>query len=186
MRKLALWVATFAALTALLPAIASAQTRTSSVYAVKFVCGLQSPAGLTPPSEPPVKPGNYATKINLELVLGEGAQVTANVSVAGLTSTAPLTLSLTAPFTDEDITCADIATAIASLYPNGAPPAFVNGYVNIIPPNLGTTLAVTAVYTAQGYYFSPIGSVFLPPRPNAQVSIDVVPESPITVALPNG
>jgi hypothetical protein len=32
-------------------------------YAVKFVCGLQRPSG--EPGEPPVKPGNYATEVNI-------------------------------------------------------------------------------------------------------------------------
>jgi hypothetical protein len=32
-------------------------------YGVKFVCGLQGPSPL--PGEPPVKPGNYATEINI-------------------------------------------------------------------------------------------------------------------------
>src|SRR5215831_4158638 len=36
------------------------------VYSVKFICGDQSAIpNLRPPSEPPVKPGNYATAINI-------------------------------------------------------------------------------------------------------------------------
>jgi len=36
------------------------------VYSVKYVCGVQAAlANLRLPSEPPVKPGNYATAINI-------------------------------------------------------------------------------------------------------------------------
>ena len=47
--------------------VASAQPAPpSSIYAVKFVCGRQAPLNnVTPPVEPPVKPGNYATKVKL-------------------------------------------------------------------------------------------------------------------------
>src|SRR5260370_16896972 len=41
-------------------------TKGLCVYSVKFVCGLQLPIpGQVPPSEPPVKPGNYATAVNI-------------------------------------------------------------------------------------------------------------------------
>jgi hypothetical protein len=43
-----------------LPAPAPAGTYS---YAVKFVCGLQRPTA--EPGEPPVKPGNYATEVNI-------------------------------------------------------------------------------------------------------------------------
>lgn len=37
-----------------------------SIYSVKFVCGLQGiNPDITVPAEPPVKPGNYATVINI-------------------------------------------------------------------------------------------------------------------------
>src|SRR5512139_3651184 len=34
-------------------------------YAAKFVCGLQAPLAQGAPGEPVVKPGNYATDINI-------------------------------------------------------------------------------------------------------------------------
>ena len=34
-------------------------------YAAKFVCGLSSPVTLSPPKEPIVKRGNYATVVNI-------------------------------------------------------------------------------------------------------------------------
>jgi hypothetical protein len=49
---------------------ASAQT-TINVYAVKFVYGVQKPiSSFTAPQEPVVKPGNYATLVNVEYVAG--------------------------------------------------------------------------------------------------------------------
>src|SRR6516225_7688711 len=36
------------------------------VYSIKFICGDQAPVpNLRPPSESPVKPGNYATAVNI-------------------------------------------------------------------------------------------------------------------------
>src|SRR5260370_23453641 len=46
---------------------ARAQGTSSYVYSVKFVCGLQAvpSSQFPPPHEPTVKPGNYATAINV-------------------------------------------------------------------------------------------------------------------------
>jgi hypothetical protein len=40
-------------------------TEQSFVYSVKFLCGIQPQKVSAPPAEPPVKPGNYATAINI-------------------------------------------------------------------------------------------------------------------------
>src|SRR5262249_31796514 len=48
---------------------ASAQSAAppTAVYAVKFVCGTEAPTNvIAPPAEQNVKPGNYATVINVE------------------------------------------------------------------------------------------------------------------------
>src|SRR5690242_3393793 len=40
----------------------------AAVYSVKFLCGFQNPidvSPLGPQAEPPVKPGNYATAVNI-------------------------------------------------------------------------------------------------------------------------
>ena len=69
MRKIVFFAMIVGGLVGLLrPQVASA--RSQSIYAVKFVCGAQAPASadVTLPAEPPVKPGNYATKINVELL----------------------------------------------------------------------------------------------------------------------
>lgn len=47
------------------PIPASAQTTPLFNYSVKFVCGVQKPISPNDPGEPPVKPGNYATEINI-------------------------------------------------------------------------------------------------------------------------
>ena len=47
------------------PTPASAQATPLFNYSVKFVCGLQKPLSPNEPGEPVVKPGNYATEINI-------------------------------------------------------------------------------------------------------------------------
>jgi hypothetical protein len=158
-----------------------AQTATLRPLPVKFVCGRQAPDfDFTAPAEPPVKPGNYATVINIEnLTTGsDGSSVPVSigwtVSVPGLTPAAGATITGLGGLATQDITCADIASALKS--PNG----FISGYVNItpVPPNVTTTpeLAVTAVYTAQGCNF-PILSTLVPSVPTCTgpVSTKVVP-----------
>ena len=92
---------------------ASAQS-SPSIYAVKFVCGKQAPINsLTPPAEPPVKPGNYATKVNVELLSlpnpNGGGGVSWNVSLAG--GGGPSLTTLANPLNQletVDVTCAAI------------------------------------------------------------------------------
>src|SRR2546428_12734842 len=70
MRKLAsmvIGISVVAAALVLVPSLASAQAQDQRpiVYSVKFVCGLQAVIPTRPPTEPPVKPGNYATAVNI-------------------------------------------------------------------------------------------------------------------------
>jgi hypothetical protein len=170
-----------------------AQLRTASVSAlpVKFVCGRQTPNfDLTAPAEPPVKPGNYATVINIENLTsnpdtGAGIPVAIRwiVSVAGATSPMPgAPITGLAQFATADITCADIASAVKA--PNG----FITGFVNIIPvgPAAGILpqVAVTAVYTSQGCNF-PILSTLVPALPTCSgpVSTKVVPFGALSVGV---
>ena len=98
-----------------------------TTYSVKFVCGTQAPqSNLNAPAEPPVKPGNYATVINVE-GLSNDIGATAIVSPAGSASSNTISLSPLSLFVTKDITCADIAKALGA-----PPPSFVTGYVNII------------------------------------------------------
>jgi hypothetical protein len=161
-----------------------AQTLSASMYAVKFVCGTQRPnPNLTAPAEPPVKPGNYATVINVQSLSGT---TDATQTVAGIVSIAndaihPLSnspLSLT-EFQTKDITCADIIASAPNLATNG----FITGYVDL---RSTATLAVTAVYSSQGCVF-PLNTIaVLPPACAGAVSVDVVPQQPAAVTTPAG
>src|SRR5712692_10438812 len=70
MRKLAsmlIGISVVSAALVLVPSLASAQAQDQRpiVYSVKFVCGLQAITPTSPLTEPPVKPGNYATAVNI-------------------------------------------------------------------------------------------------------------------------
>jgi hypothetical protein len=164
--------------------VSSAQTASAGTpIPVKFVCGVERPnPNLTPPAEPPVKPGNYATVINIENLTtdSDGASVPVtiswNVSLPGLSAPASgASITGLGEFTTADITCAQIASAIKTVATNG----FITGYVNIVPvpPTASTfaNVAVTAVYTSQGCTFPIIGSLIPGLGCSGAVSIDVVP-----------
>ena len=145
------------------------------VYTVKFVCGTQQPiTTLNAPSEPPVKPGNYATVVNIE-ALSEGAAVEGQVSVAGGGKPAVITppLALSQQFQTVDFTCADIAKAAGS-----SASSFITGYLNIA---FKGPIKVTAVYTAQGCAFSPL----IRPICSGATNVDVVPQDPQPLGPPN-
>ena len=144
-----------------------------TAYSVKFVCGTQAPlSNLNAPAEPPVKPGNYATVINVE-GLNSDIGATAIVSPAGSApSSNTISLSPLSLFVTKDITCADIAKAVGA-----PPPSFITGYVNIIDSG-SRGLSITAVYTSQGCVFPPIlTAVGIKPVCSGPVDIDVVPQA---------
>jgi len=162
------------------PEIASAQT-SSSIYAVKFVCGRQAPLpNAAPPIEPPVKPGNYATKVNLELLspnANGGPVASWNVSLAGDGVSATSPSIVLSQLQTIDFTCAAITRLTSSSVANL--PSFIEGYVNIIA-NPGVQLAVTGVYTSQGCIFPQVAAIaVLPPVCSGPVSIDVVPQQAV-------
>lgn len=169
-----------------LPSIAAAQTLPSTIFPVKFVCGSQAPlaSNLQAPNEPPVKPGNYATKINVELLSAPsfaGAPLgSITVSFSNGAVVTPTTISFAEQLQMQDFTCQDIVNAAVkgNVFPNGLP-KFINGYFNVVafPKN---QFAVTGVYTSQGLLF--------PPRPLAapQVDIDVVPQTGIPFTFATG
>jgi hypothetical protein len=147
-----------------------AQTAPPPVYPVKFVCGTQVPVpGLTSPSEPPVKPGNYATTINIEGLVNN-AQVATTVSVANGNTVGGPGFGLLTNQT-MDITCADISKAV------GASAKFITGFVNITPGS--SALSVTAVYTSQGCDFPAFRST-VQARCEGPTSIEVVPQQFVT------
>ena len=153
----------------------------TSQYAVKFVCGTQRPIpGLTAPAEPPVKPGNYATVINIEGLasVDTGQNVPWLVSVAGQPNPFPGSTLSVKRFQTGDITCADIASATSTLSTKG----FITGYVNLV--TTGGPIVVTAVYTSQGCVF-PLNTIaVIPPACGGAVSTDVVPQQPVATSTP--
>jgi hypothetical protein len=161
---------------------AQAQTQTCSiggqpcVYSVKFICGDQGPIpNLRPPREPPVKPGNYATAVNIhnfhldqQAVILKSAVIALPESQKPGQPSQPRTVAL-GPGQAFEIDCSDIV----SLFPSSpALPAFIKGFVELrgSPGAPFPTLSVTAVYTAQATTGGPVTS-----RP---VSIEVVPVQP--------
>jgi hypothetical protein len=168
----------FAAGFATLVAGASRSADAASIYTVKFVCGTQRPlAGSAAPVEPPVKPGNYATVINVEGLTQSDlvTHVITVISLAGSTGTVAGPILDVNAFLTQDITCADIAAALK------LPPSttFITGFVDL--EQNSKPLSVTAVYTTQGCIFPPLTNVItvLPPICGGASDIDVVPQTPI-------
>jgi hypothetical protein len=105
-------------------------------YAAKFVCGLEPATTHTLPAEPPVKPGNYATVINLHNPWATSVTIQKKVALAA-PETYPNTrlIDPTRRFQDTltsdhamSIDCAEIVNLLAL---NGTPTAapFIEGWV---------------------------------------------------------
>ncbi len=154
------------------------------LYSVKFLCGLQStPANqFKPPVEPPVKPGNYATSVNVHnfrsvaVCLAKKAAIANSEGQTVLPASAFKSVTLPGDGAFE-IDCADIV----SFFPAGAGlPPFIEGFVEIQSRN---QLSVTGVYTSQTCNPSPTtgGCASL-----GQLAIEVVPEQSFTAPKSNG
>jgi hypothetical protein len=163
---------------ALLAGTANAQTSSAAtIYTVKFVCGTQAPnPRLVSPAEPPVKPGNYATVINIQslaepsdILFALGQVSVANVTLLGTFSP----IAFTAQFQTVDVTCADIARRAGS-----AAAPFITGFYNI---RTTLPLSVTAVYSSQGCAFPLPGIAALPPTCGGPTAVDVVVQQPALV-----
>ena len=122
-------------------------------YAVKFVCGLSSDQS-QPPSEPDVKPGNYATKINVHNPNANPVILLTKVAMAAPMFTTPITptqriRSVILPDFAESVNC----TAIVKMLGNSAAPLppFIEGYfvIDALPASGGglPQLDVDSVYT---------------------------------------
>jgi hypothetical protein len=107
-------------------------------YAAKFLCGVMPPAAFNPPAEPPVKPGNYATVINIHNPWARRATIVKKVALAA-PETFPSTnlIPPTKRYNDElpsdhgmSIDCRGIVNLMVL---NGTPPAgsFIEGWVVI-------------------------------------------------------
>jgi hypothetical protein len=144
------------------------------VYSVKFICGDQSAnPNLHLPSEPPVKPGNYATAVNIHnFHQNQKAIILKRAVIANPENQPPGLISQSrqvalGPGQAFEIDCSDIVT----LLPAPLPP-FIKGFVELrgLPRNPFPTLSVTAVYTAQAS--AAAGAQGGP------VSVEVVPVQP--------
>jgi hypothetical protein len=107
-------------------------------YAAKFVCGVQQQATVNAPAEPPVKPGNYATVINIHNPWARPAHIVKKVALAA-PETFPDTKLIppTKRYHDRlpsdhgmSIDCSEIVNLLRL---NGTPPAvpFIEGWVVI-------------------------------------------------------
>ena len=149
--------------------------RLPCVYSVKFICGDQSAdPNLHLPSEPPVKPGNYATAVNIHnFHQDQKAVILKRAVIANPENQPPGLISrprqvILGPDQAFEIDCSDIVTLFGSL----PAPLFIKGFVELRgqPPNPFPTLSVTAVYTAQ--------ATTAAGTQGGPVSIEVVPVQP--------
>lgn len=142
-----------------------------AIYSVKFLCGFQAendPSVFPAPSEPPVKPGNYATAVNIINfhnfpVRICKAAVVANPERCSEPNTSAedpacraffgaRTGLILKPQQAFEVDCDDIVSLLGG--PSSSLPPFIKGFVEVVvPPRVGLSsnnpLAVTGVYTAQ-------------------------------------
>jgi hypothetical protein len=144
------------------PAQAASPTATATpvpnvfLYSAKFVCGLQSvqSSQFTPPAEPPVKPGNYATTINVHNFHPLLACIAKKVVISHPESEdvngeiSPFRRFELGPDGAVEIDCSDVA----SFFPNVKLGPFIEGFVEI---QSRFQLNVTGVYTSQTCVASP-------------------------------
>ncbi len=145
------------------------------VYSVKFVCGLQVVPSLQfpPPHEPSVKPGNYATAINVhnyhnvQVVLRLKKAVIARPE--SVMPRGPISKLVTGEPIDADRALTVDCNEIALLYSGVTLPPFIEGFVEIVSP---LQLSVVAVYTTQTCT-NPVNKCSI----LGDLAIEVVPQS---------
>jgi hypothetical protein len=133
----------------------ASQASPARVYSVKFVCGVQPI--VTTPGEPPVKPGNYATDINIHnfknsttsvkitkktIVLVRGTTVRREPTV---TAPAGITESVSLPTRNATMDDCNKIAQLAGI-PLATPQTLFIGFLQI---DSSDEVAVTAVYTAE-------------------------------------
>lgn len=142
-------------------------------YSVKFVCGFSH----TEEFNNGVKPGNYATAVNIHNHTTNGVNGGVRVALHYNLSEAVPPLQPAVPFTValrrvREVDCSDIWAMV------GVPPeTYLKGMLHI---GLSQPLSVWAVYTAQTD-IDPTPE--LPPDPGAGISIDVEQVFPIQAPL---
>lgn len=119
------------------------------IYSVKFICGLQIlPTNTTqfpPPQEPPVKPGNYATSVNIHNFWNTESFIFTKAVIAG-GIVGPFSGVVIGPNRAITIDCTQIFRMLGGV-PANQP--FIEGFVEI---GSRTKLSVAAVYTSQTCY----------------------------------
>ena len=151
--------------------------RLPCVYSVKFICGdLSANPNLQLPSEPPVKPGNYATAVNIHnFHQDQKAVILKRAVIANPENQPPGQVSrprqvTLGPGQAFEIDCSDIVTLFGPL--STPLPPFIKGFVELrgLPTSPFPPLSVTAVYTAQ--------ATTAAGTQGGPVSIEVVPVQP--------
>jgi len=146
--------------------------RRAAVYSVKFLCGFQNGVDVSPAapqSEPPVKPGNYATAVNIHnfhtfpvtickkavLAPAESCFTSSATSPPCFKGFGPVIPVRLDPDLALEVDCQDIAVTLLHgiLPPPPLGPTFIKGFVEItVIPQFGLPLinpiSVTGVYTS--------------------------------------
>ena len=119
------------------------------LYSVKFVCGFEPPpTGIHFPQEPPVKPGNYTTAVNVHNFSPSSICLAKKAVLAFPESSGQQLIGRFQPFklpSDGafEIDCSDIVSLLR--VPPSSLPSFIKGFVEL---QSRTQLNVQAVYTA--------------------------------------
>ena len=141
------------------------------IYSVKFICGVQRPQATS--FEPPVKPGNYATAVNVHNYHNSQFVPFRKKAVIALPEDqhpGPISAFRTVelgPDQAVEIDCQDIVSLFG---PGIQLTGFIKGFVEILST---LPLSVTGVYTAQGCRLSAVGPIC-----DGPVSVDVIPQQP--------
>jgi hypothetical protein len=124
-------------------------------FAVKFVCGFQPPITGATGGEPPVKPGNYATEINIHNYMFQQVAITKRVLTlvhlgqpVGREPLVRIPLVTDGVLLPSEGATMDDCNRIWALLFGGAPPnpmPLLIGYLTVLSP---VDLDVDAVYTA--------------------------------------
>ena len=151
------------------------------VYSVKFLCGLQTTPSSSqlfpPPTEPAVKPGNYATAVNVhnfhrrDVVFVKKAVLALPELQGPPNQPGPFVKGILGPDQALEVDCTDI---VKELTPPGiiSGTTFIKGFVEIVSP---AELSVVGVYTSQTCHNpTPIGVA--PCSDLGELELEVVPQ----------
>lgn len=178
MKKLAaIAIVALTVATVLTPTSAAQAQEAGLLYSVKFLCGLQTPLPGAPPKEPPVKPGNYATAVNVHnfhsftVVIDKKAVIAAREGADQGPMSKPVR-DVLKPNQAIEVDCAEIVGLF-----DGIPlPPFIKGFVEVVSPQR-VELSVVGVYTAKECHRFAIPTAAPVPecRRFGELSLQVVP-----------